>query len=174
MEKDYGKKMILNFLNISLIFQLLHFLTICFVSFFPYFIVDIFTYNTIDIEFDFNPMYLIGSVLIAVIYFLIYFFLKYEIKGDKKISSLVSCLIGIYDLLLYCVIPNIFGSVFQRIGVSSNLDNGYSVTYIMTLRGIYNMFTIFLFISVVLSICALVMYWFRMRYCFIHSEINMQ
>lgn len=172
MEKDCGKKIILNFLNIGLFFQLLYLLTICFVSLFPYFIVDIFTYNTSDIEFYFNPMYFIGSVLITVIYFLVYFFLRYNVKSDKKISSFVNCLIGIFDLLLYYVIPNIFGSIFQRIGMSSNLDNGFAVSYIMTLHSIYSMFTIFLFISVVLSICALVMYWFRMRYCFIHSEEN--
>lgn len=172
MEKDYGRKIILNFLNVGLVFQLLHLLAICFVSFFPYFIVDLFTYNTNDIEFNFNFMYFIGSVLIVVIYFLMYFFLRYKIKSDKKISSFVNFLIGIFDLLLYCVIPNIFDWIFQRIGLLSNFDNGYSASYIVTLRGIYNMFTIFLFISVVLLICALVMYWFRMRYCFIHSEEN--
>lgn len=172
MEKDYGKKIILNFLNVGLVFQALHLLAICFVSFFPYFLVDLFTYNINDIEFKFNYIYFIGSILIAIIYFLMYFFLIYIIKSNKIISSFVSCLIGIFDLLLYCVIPGIFGSIFQRIGVLANFDNGYSVSYIMTLRSIYNTFTIFIFISVVLLICALVMYWFRMRYCFMNSEEN--
>ena len=172
MEKDYGKKTILNFLNVSLIFQVLHLLAICFVSLFPYFIVDLFTYNTNDIEFNFNYLYFIGSILIAVIYFLMYFFLRYKIKSDKIISSFVNCMIGIFIFLLYYGIPSVFGSIFQRIGVSANFDNGYSVTYIMTLHSIYNLFTIFIFISVVLLICALVMYWFRMRYCFVNSEEN--
>ena len=174
MEKDCGKKIILNFLNVSLLFQLLHLLTICFVSFFRYYIVDFFTYNTNDIEFNFNYMYFIGGIFIAIIYSSIYLFLRNKIKSDKKISLFMNYFIGIFDLLLYCGIPNIFGSIFQRIGVLSNLDidNGYPISYIMTLRSIYNTLTIFLFISVVLLICALVMYWFRMRYCFVNSEEN--
>lgn len=172
MEKDYGKKIILKFLNVSLLFQLLQLLTICFVSFFPYSIVDFFTYNTKEIEFNFNYIYFIGSIFIAIIYSSIYLFLRNKIKSDRKISLCMNYFIGIFDLLLYCGIPNIFGSIFQRIGVLSNIDidNGYPISYIMTLRGIYNMFTIFLFISVILLICALVMYWFRMRYCFMNSE----
>lgn len=174
MEKDYGKKMILNFLNVGLVFQVLHLLAICFVSFFPYLIVDLFTYNTKEIEFNFNYIYFIGSIFIAIIFSSIYLFLRNKIKSDTKISLFVNYFIGIFDLLLYCGIPNIVGSIFQRIGVLSNIDidNGYPISYIMTLRSIYNTFTIFLFISVVLLICALVMYWFRMRYCFENSEEN--
>lgn len=166
MEDYYGKGSIQKVLNGALIFQILYVFSIGIVNVVPRPFIK-FIGIAFDYERRIDLICVIGTILTIALFLLFYFLFQSKLKEKKKAGTGFTILIGIFTIINYYVIPEI-AAMIQRYSLIKDLENkvisGETYTMLIGLQSIESIMKIWLFVAVVLFVCAWGMYWFGIRY----------
>lgn len=168
MEYNDGRKSIQNMLTAALVFQVLYCLSVCMINVMPRPFMGLISLSFQSTK-QINPSVpcMFGAVLTTILFVVWYLYLMSAIKRDVKISNWYHVLMGISVGVFYYVIPTCMGTI-QNIILGAKNRNGIISMEIyaasVALNNVQNIAKPFLFVAVVLLLCAYVIFWARGRY----------